>query len=204
MSHLADSPVFAAPVGDDLVLFEAATDTYLCVRGPLSEADLRDVAGAACCGPSAGLGAPVPAIGAVRSEIAVTPDPGAGLTLGERLQLALAVADLLVAYPRRSLWQLMRFAADRRQAAAPDPAEVQRLAVGFEREVLWLPVSRKCVVRSFLLARLLQRCGQGGVWVVGVRTWPFAAHCWLQLEHTALDDAPERLRAYRALFSVNV
>ena len=81
-------------------------------------------------------------------------------------------------------------------------AETLRLARVFQRVAVWLPMPRKCLVRSFVLLRFLQRSGLNARWVFGVRTWPFAAHCWLQLEDTVLDDLVERLAAYEPILAV--
>ena len=55
---------------------------------------------------------------------------------------------------------------------------------------------------SCVLLRFLQRSGLDARWVFVVRTWPFAAHCWLQLEDTVLDDMVERLAAYEPILAV--
>lgn len=60
----------------------------------------------------------------------------------------------------------------------------------------WLPVDGVCLFRSHLLRSYLVALGHRVDWVFGVRTWPFAAHCWLQVEDLALDDEAERLAAY--------
>jgi hypothetical protein len=39
-------------------------------------------------------------------------------------------------------------------------------------------------------------------WIIGVRTWPFMAHCWLQVGAVALDDDVERLAAYTPILAV--
>ena len=43
---------------------------------------------------------------------------------------------------------------------------------------------------------MLRRAGQNAAWVFGVRTWPFSAHCWLQIGDAVLDDDPERVSRY--------
>ena len=40
------------------------------------------------------------------------------------------------------------------------------------------------------------------VWVFGVRTWPFSAHCWLQIGDAVLDDDPERVGIYPPILAV--
>lgn len=63
----------------------------------------------------------------------------------------------------------------------------------------WLPFDGVCLYRSGLLRRYLVSLGHQVDWVFGVRTWPFAAHCWLQVDDLALDDEAERLIAYHPI-----
>ncbi|MNJ25191.1 hypothetical protein D3C77_196300 [compost metagenome] len=60
----------------------------------------------------------------------------------------------------------------------------------------WLPFQGRCLHRSYLLRRLLARSGVEVDWVFGVRTWPFMAHCWLQIGDTLLADDLDRVRGY--------
>lgn len=63
----------------------------------------------------------------------------------------------------------------------------------------WLPFDGACLYRSGMLRRYLVALGHKVDWVFGVRTWPFAAHCWLQAGDVALDDEAERLVAYHQI-----
>lgn len=69
----------------------------------------------------------------------------------------------------------------------------------FRRLSPWLPFDGVCLYRSGLLRRYLVALGHRVDWVFGVRTWPFAAHCWLQVADLALDDEAERLVAYHPI-----
>ena len=60
----------------------------------------------------------------------------------------------------------------------------------------WLPFQGLCLHRSYMLRRLLARRGFAVDWVFGVRTWPFMAHCWLQIGDTVLADDLDRVRGY--------
>ena len=53
-----------------------------------------------------------------------------------------------------------------------------------------------------MLAAFLRSLGHRPTWVFGVRTWPFQAHCWLQVEDIALDDEAERLCAFAPILGV--
>ena len=79
---------------------------------------------------------------------------------------------------------------------------MRRLVAGFHRWAYWTPAPAKCLIRSFMLLRLLRRHGLDARWVFAVRTWPFEAHCWLQAGATVLDDAGDRLVAYHPILVV--
>ena len=66
----------------------------------------------------------------------------------------------------------------------------------------WLPVDGPCFFRCQMLRAYLANLGHRVDWSFGVRTWPFHAHCWLQVEDMALDDEAERLAAYRPIMAV--
>lgn len=208
--------VHAAAIGEDLVLLDLAGDAYLCLPGAVTS--LR---------PTADLRAVEPRDGADAAELRARgllvdapqttpfvppPPPTAGLpddppgpaTCAERVALAQAMLELPTRYVSQPLPRLLA-RAERcavRRPRVGDPAEVARLASIFRRDAVWLPMSRKCLVRSFVLLRFLQRCGGGAAWVFGVRTWPFGAHCWLQAGPVVLDDAPERLAPYVPILAV--
>lgn len=175
-------------VGEDLVILDLAADRYLCVPGG---APLVASAG----------GTPPPRNDGPR-PLRQLPSGPDRLRPPEGLALLLSLADLAVLYPGRGLGGVLGAVARRRRDGPADPQAVYRIARAFRRLAVWLPISRKCLVRSFVLARLLQRCGLGCDWVLGVRTWPFAAHCWLQHADVVLDDRPERLRALTVLRKV--
>lgn len=40
------------------------------------------------------------------------------------------------------------------------------------------------------------------VWVFGVRTWPFAAHCWIQIGDLVVGDVLDRVRGYTPIRAV--
>jgi hypothetical protein len=109
-------------------------------------------------------------------------------------RLGRAWLDYLRHYRGRPFAHLLRYATnDRPSGGGPDVARAARV---FERLAVWLPVSGKCLVRSFLLLRFLHHSGHSAEWVFGVAVWPFKAHCWVEADGVALDDAPERLVAY--------
>ncbi|HEX2558938.1 lasso peptide biosynthesis B2 protein [Phenylobacterium sp.] len=209
--------VHAAVVGEDLVLLDTAADAYFCVPGGAArlrpdanlsgldpdepEAALRlRAAGLVLSGPARRATAPPPDL--PRRGLPV--EPGWSLTTREAGRLAGAVSDLPRRYACRPLRRILSSVEAARGRGTPVAAasEALRLASLFQAAAIWLPMPRKCLVRSFVLLRFLQRSGCRATWVFGVKTWPFGAHCWLQLDDFALDDAPERLAAYTPILAV--
>jgi hypothetical protein len=95
----------------------------------------------------------------------------------------------LVATARR----LRRRAIDRRPI---DGEQLDRTVSTFATIRPWLPDQGVCLQRCFSLLQCLSRRGIVVDWVFGVRTWPFAAHCWLQLGDQVLCDDLDRVRGY--------
>ena len=187
-----DKPVperWEVRIGEDLVVLDLASDRYLCVPG---------AGGSASSGAAEAWGRDGPA---PEAPGLLPPGPDRLRPL-EGVALLLSLVDLAVLYPVRGLDGVLSAVARRRRLTRADAEAVHRIARAFQRLAVWLPISRKCLVRSFVLARLLQRCALGCDWVVGVRTWPFAAHCWLQHGDVVLDDRPERLRALTVIRKV--
>lgn len=81
-------------------------------------------------------------------------------------------------------------------------ARLRRFAATFERAIPWLPRQEACLHRAFLLFSLLARHGVACDWVFGVRTWPFLAHCWIQVGEVVVGDDLERVRRYTPILVV--
>jgi hypothetical protein len=208
--------IHAVAVEEDLVILDATADAYYCLPGA-GPAWLDLVAGRNGDGPSA-LTALLEAQGFLTSGPAAdapehpTPELPEDTAISETppkmhardlLRLLAAWLDLVVDYDRRPFHHVLgrvRRGAPARPETVDD--ELLRLCRVFERTVIWLPVSGKCLVRSFLLLRFLRRSGRDAAWVFGVTTWPFSAHCWLQVGGTALDDRPERVRAFTPICAI--
>lgn len=92
-----------------------------------------------------------------------------------------------------------------RRAEPHPPAHTQDVVEAaqlFTRLRVWSPVGGQCLARSYMMLDFLRRLGLDADWVIGVRTWPFMAHCWLQAGDVVLDDDVERLAAYTPLMVV--
>lgn len=115
---------------------------------------------------------------------------------------ARAVADIATTYRGQSLERLLDRARRARDAPPSVSSALLEHAEDFHRWVPYTPVSGKCLLRSYMLLRHLRRAGLDAVWVFGVRTWPFHAHCWLQCEAVVLDDHVERVAAFTPILTV--
>lgn len=60
----------------------------------------------------------------------------------------------------------------------------------------------ECRFRSLLLFRFLTIRGGAADWVFGVRTAPFAAHCWLESGMTVLNDHAENIAQYSEILRI--
>jgi len=116
--------------------------------------------------------------------------------------MAVALADLLLAYRDRPFRHIVGRVQRPGSRAPTLSAGLLRAVAGFHRWAPFAPTSAKCLLRSFMLLRLLRRRGHDALWVFGVRAWPFHAHCWLQCEDVVLDDDPDRIRAFTPIMVV--
>jgi hypothetical protein len=207
--------VYVAVLGDDVVLLDMAADAYLCLpdAGPVltiapADGEVSTLsAGAARDLLTSGLATyqtprrrwPTP-----------PPLPSRGVDLTTRasrirardvIRLFGCLVDLALHYRGRRFSEILSYARASRLGARPASERDTLVEVvrRFHVAAVWLPAPGKCLVRSFLLLRYLHRSGFDADWVVGVRTWPFAAHCWLQVGDCSLDDAPERLVSYQPI-----
>lgn len=212
---LADH-VHGAVLDGDLVLLDVDADAYFCL--PAGEHSLA-LSGRALDASPVALAQALIETGLAKPALAVD-FPVAELKRPQRSARAALDADPdLKAAPIR--WQHLSalfgavrearraerrpFAVRlRRPDAPPSVLTVELLAdlAVFRRLIPWLPVDGACLFRSQLLRAYLAALGHGVTWTFGVRTWPFIAHCWLQVEDMALDDEAERLVAFHPILAV--
>ncbi len=72
----------------------------------------------------------------------------------------------------------------------------------FDRWTPWAPGQGQCLYRACLLRAHLASRGLGSTWIFGVRTWPFSAHCWLQVGDVLLDDDLDRVALYTPILVI--
>lgn len=208
--------VHAAIVGSDLVLLDVARDAYFCLPdagAALSISPLGRVSGLAGHVRrellEAGLASETPK--PTRARRTPTP-PGRDLMLAratnatpwERWQFAQVALWAAASFHHRSFASLIAEAGARaaRQAESAHMAGIERRAVVFRRLLPWAPVQGQCLFQARLLLDFLARGGLGADWVFGVRTWPFAAHCWLQVGDVVLNDTLERVSRFKPILVI--
>jgi hypothetical protein len=208
--------VHAAVQGEDLVLLDILADAYLCIPGGAAHFELRGQDGAVNAVTSqaadaligGGLATPDRPVGVRWPRPPDLPrsgpdfaGPWPGIGVLDAWRLMLCVLDLAIHYRGRSFADILAFArrARLRRTTAPPRVNLATCVRRFHAAAVWLPAPGKCLVRSFLLLRFLHRSGHDAQWVIGVRTWSFEAHCWLQSGDEVLDEAPERLLGYRPI-----
>jgi hypothetical protein len=147
-----------------------------------------------------------------RPRLSLSPPTVSALALPavsrQHLPVSLLVATTLdapLAYGRCDFGRLL--ARARRQAPAAHPPDhcdeaLIGLAQTFDAVSPWIPWPGECLFRSTMLLRRLAPRGYRPRWVFGVRTWPFAAHCWLQAGPVALTDYADTLRPFTPILAL--
>lgn len=133
------------------------------------------------------------AIIAPRRELALSPNPPKMEIF--RAGVAWVVAALL--FRGKPLSALVDYHAARPiRLLKPDEAWLSELVGAARLARPWIPFEGECLQRSFQLRCLLAARGVASDWIFGVRTWPFSAHCWLQVGDLVVGDRLERVRRY--------
>ncbi|OJU10327.1 MAG: hypothetical protein BGN86_15535 [Caulobacterales bacterium 68-7] len=214
MAGYLSPDVHLARVGDDLVVLDARTNAYFCLprAGAAVRWNGRDVAFVDKGLEDAFLGA-----GFLTSlkecDAAKTAPPAAGdlgvavasrVRAGDVALILAAWLTMFASYHGRPFGAVLQAARRQRRPASsrPPAPETVRLIAAFERVLPWLPFQGVCFYRAFLLRRILHWRGVSAAWVFGVQTWPFQAHCWLQIGDLALDDTADRLAAYTPILGI--
>jgi hypothetical protein len=200
-------PIHMTWRGDDVIVLDIAQDSYACLVG--ASDDIRPTAepGGLMVSPSvlqemeaAGWFQPSPpasrkvaidATEAIQSDLETSRsavfDAGLHCLLSARTFRRCGLAQLLE-HPD---------APSRDSAAGPVDLDLAaRLVSAFLSALPWIPDQGQCLQRAFMLRGYLARRGVAADWVFGVRTWPFGAHCWLQIGDVVLADDVDRIRGF--------
>lgn len=122
-----------------------------------------------------------------------------------RLQQTTAFVDGLLAtaaFKRRGFAALIEVARARRPRRRLRPGDPALALESFHAIYPWLPWEGDCLQRAFLLHHHLHRRGHACRWVFGVRTWPFLAHCWVQIDDLVVGDSLSRIGGFTPILAV--
>lgn len=203
--------VSIAAVDDDLVVLDLRNDAYYCLPDlalhlardadgqwtPESDAVTAGLlqTGLFQRGPSHPVTGPAPP---VRSSRAAADEPA---PLSSKSGLLAVIARETWRVKGRSVRTLIA-----RSPSLPVRTETSDIAIAearlFDRWCAWIPGQGQCLYRAYLLRAYLASRGHGATWVFGVRTWPFSAHCWLQIDDLLLDDDLDRVGLYTPILAV--
>ncbi|HWQ85386.1 lasso peptide biosynthesis B2 protein [Brevundimonas sp.] len=206
--------VFLAPVGEDVVVLDVNADQYHCL---LDGADWMAVGEGGSvtvpdeCAANLLLGAGV-AVGErpqpprrtpepVRRQLATTSTPSKRTLLRAGFSLAAAT----ISFRGKSLRQLVQACPAASSPAPHGLHDVRTLiesVTAVQAALPWIPFEGECLQRAFQIRRVLARRGIHPDWVFGVRTWPFAAHCWLQIGDLVIADTLDRVNRYTPIMVV--
>jgi hypothetical protein len=211
--------VHVTAIDDDLVFLNLPADTYLSVAGAGRTVTVDPASGQVVVG-DAELAAELAAAklvtrGASEARLPTRAWPGRPTRTAfpeaaetprwrDGPEALTCLLDLARRYRGRALGDLVALTRQdpRTQVEPRITGGLVAAVAAFHRWVPYAPVSGKCLLRSFMLLRLLRRQGHDALWVFGVSTWPFQAHCWLQCEDLVLDDTFERLWPYHPILVI--
>lgn len=204
--------VHLARVREDIVLLDVPADRYDCLVDAAAHIELG--AGGELNIDDAAMRQDLVAVGIAAT--APPPEPRAPLnpalrdlpissraSTGETLRAGIILAAGSLAFRGKSLSALI----------APEPAtssftgsrdelRMAALVAAARRARPWIPYEGECLMRSFQLRRLFARHDMPTDWVFGVRTWPFSAHCWLQVDDLVIGDRLDRVSLYTPIMRV--
>lgn len=193
-------------VSDDVVVLDVNRDSYTCIVGggafltpdghgtvSISDGDLADELIAAGFVHAGFSSSPARALVAARGQLAANSRPNVFLYLETVFRTAMATS----AFRGRSLQQLVE------EGTRPVPnfrgrnlTRIKTRVSVYQTVLPWIPFEGACLQRTFQLRRILRADGHDVDWVFGVRTWPFFAHCWLQIDDLVVGDRLERVKAF--------
>ena len=205
--------VYAARLGDDVVLLDAGRGEYLCLADAAAAFDLSAVGPPRILDPELAADAAQMGLLGEGRALASRELSLAALDIADRLPISLdsktlahvlaTFGELLGRYYGRSFPELLRYVVSRRRLDAPalTPGLAEQVQA-FRTILPWAPFQGVCLYRSFFLLAFLRRRGLDASWVFGVRTWPFEAHCWLQVGDVVLDDSFDHVRPFTPILAV--
>lgn len=203
--------VFLAQVREDIIVLDVNADSYAClvdaagwltvnVDGSLQVAD--DATVRALIAP--GLVQLDPPAQPRRTPAAASREltPCPAVSASEILRAGVRMAAATLVFRGRPFPRLIRPAQPTRSRHSPqDLLWLGRSVAAFRGALPWLPLEGECLQRAFQLRQLLFARGVQADWIFGVRTWPFAAHCWLQIGDMVVGDTLARVKSYTPIMA---
>lgn len=200
--------VFAVAIERDVIVLDTVADRYLALPGSLiaKEAGCRTgtdeglLPEAAIALREAGL----LGIGPGRSDFLTLAKPVRAHVLPVVPVRSVNIADVvrfagavtITAWKLREGVGCRTFERYRRTGDAIVPADLAAALRGLHETRLIVPSPRRCLPASLIAARFLRWHGHEVEIVFGVRSHPFAAHCWIEAGGMVLDDDLDRVRAF--------
>ncbi|MGV9005945.1 MAG: lasso peptide biosynthesis B2 protein [Brevundimonas sp.] len=198
--------VFLARVREDIVVLDVNADRYHC---------LLDAADWMVLGKSGSVTVPdepaareLLSAGIAMGDCAKTPRrrpeaarrqfaTAAAPSRWSLFRTGVAIASTTMAFRGLPLRQLIAGSAGSPGPVRPvDDRCLGETVAAFQGALPWVPFEGECLQRAFQLRRVLTGRGIHADWIFGVRTWPFAAHCWLQIGDLVIADTLERVDRY--------
>lgn len=202
---------FLARVDDDVIVLNPAEDRYDGLLGAgdaiaLDERGAIQVVDADIASELVAAGIATTALPLSRNATPVRPrrelhtdacPPGR-----EVFRAAITLLTATLKFRGQSLLSLVTF---QHRLRGPEAISETRLGelVGAARVARpWIPFEGECLQRSFLLRAHLAAQGVATDWIFGVATWPFAAHCWLQIGDLVVGDRLSRVSRFTPIMRV--
>lgn len=96
----------------------------------------------------------------------------------------------------------LRMRKARLSNGAADLAVARLVHSKFAAARIWAPAAYVCLFDSLALSRFLIGRGVRSDLVVGVRSRPFSAHCWVEVDGAILDDGGEDCHSFAEIARV--
>jgi len=132
----------------------------------------------------------------------VTLSPTHSVAVADRLRMATAWSKMLARYHGRGFPRIL--ATARCGGLLNQPVDRDRVvarARAFDHLAPYTPFQGDCFYRCFMLLQLLDADAHAVDWVFGIRTWPFMAHCWLQIDDVCLTDHVDKLAHFSPILA---
>lgn len=212
MGRFADN-VFVVASHPDLIIFDTAGDRYMALPESLGSGEHCDVdfgLDGVTLRPDAAI--PLVEAGLFHPDTIAEPiEPlsrpniqrdantvrDIGRTMADAVRLAVAV--IVAGWKLRRGRSCRRFFHARSTACTGLSPEFDIALARLQAMRLVLPTPRRCLPACIVTATFLRMLGHHVEIIFGVRSHPFAAHCWIEIGGVVLDDDLDRVRAYRPI-----